>query len=668
MSDSEQFRHDRSAYERPNQPFVCGRAARWGKPCGRGPNPDGSCGGTVECVPFNKDGRFECRRPGSAGGPCATGPLPDGRCGRTMPPCAPVPSLRRLRGRLAILGFALTLALVVVLAKIPSDQAGALASRNPGPLSAAHGAFDMGGGCGTCHAPHRDGLGAWVPAFFAAADVSERCTGCHAFAGPADAAHNTLFVNGRSLSVSASRSDLSGVSCVGCHTEHHGRDADIAQISDRACASCHDIPDHHYPRRREAGAAAYPYLSRTAINFDHTVHLQKHFVDARYQDKAPQGCVACHDVAAGGQPVEMAGFDRSCAACHGDALTKQGLALVTAPELSDKGLGALKKRRGALRGACGWGPEKGGDGAYDLAVSFDTPSALNTFFLGVDGSDSDAYSVPFADLITAMAGNGTRPIAELVAAKFGTDAVPRLLSGLNPEIAKRVACDWAANLEYEAPDDQGQGGWAGSATALVYRATGHADPVIRAWFDAAAGLPVEDDDAAAVDEIRSDWLRPDGPGACIKCHAVGRTSPGASGPENGPIAIAWTPRGGAGGPHTVFDHRPHIGVAGDCAACHTLDPGADYAASFKTWDATKFISNFKPMDTETCVSCHRAGRVGDDCQLCHRYHLEPTVKVRQTAAASGKALPAPVEEDGSPRGDEAQDGHAAGKDGNGGTP
>ena len=43
------------------------------------------------------------------------------------------------------------------------------------------------------------------------------------------------------------------------------------------------------------------------------------------------------------------------------------------------------------------------------------------------------------------------------------------------ELVKRVACAWAANLEYEAPADNALGGWHGDALELRYAPVGHGD-------------------------------------------------------------------------------------------------------------------------------------------------------------------------------------------------
>lgn len=140
--DPDRHRFDRSAYERPNYKFRCGRAATWGKPCMGGPNLDGSCGGTTACSPVkNKNDRFECRRSAIAGGPCEHGPDSDGSCSVTQPPCSPRRSLRGIRGRLSVLALGLVLAFIGG-SMGPSDSN--IVGFNwtiPGPLTDTHANF-----------------------------------------------------------------------------------------------------------------------------------------------------------------------------------------------------------------------------------------------------------------------------------------------------------------------------------------------------------------------------------------------------------------------------------------------------------------------------------------------------------------------------------------------
>ena len=74
---------------------------------------------------------------------------------------------------------------------------------------------------------------------------------------------------------------------------------------------------------------------------------------------------------------------------------------------------------------------------------------------------------------------------------------------------------------------------------------------------------------------------------------------------------------------TVFSHTTHFSMLDEqgCRTCHKLDRKADYLASFKDHDPTSFTSNFSPLRTATCATCHIEGVAGDTCLLCHRYHV-----------------------------------------------
>src|SRR5277367_6473905 len=123
--------HTRSPYERPTAARRCGRAALWGKPCARGPNADGTCGGTVECAPVLDNDRWECRRPLAAGGPCDDGPEPNGDCCMSRLPCRPRGTLRILRGRIAALALLLPIVLIAATFTLDGDSAAPVNSLSP---------------------------------------------------------------------------------------------------------------------------------------------------------------------------------------------------------------------------------------------------------------------------------------------------------------------------------------------------------------------------------------------------------------------------------------------------------------------------------------------------------------------------------------------------------
>ncbi|MFQ5938665.1 MAG: cytochrome c3 family protein [Alphaproteobacteria bacterium] len=639
MTDPERFRHDRSAYERPTFPYRCGRAALWGKPCARGPNIDGTCGGTTECTPFFKDGRYECRRPRTAGGPCAEGPLPDGTCSQQQPPCVPRPTLRAYRGRLTLLSVALIVALIAAFLGLPPDGAGTLTSVNPGPLSGAHANFTKDRGCVACHEAHDQGVRGWLKAAFSADDLDQQCVTCHVFGGPANLAHNAIFPG---------RADLAETTCTTCHTEHKGEDADISMMSDAQCNSCHKLKAPRFASGHPDFGPRFPYQERTAIHFDHTRHLNIHFEDPRYADRAPQGCVSCHEVETAEREVRPAGFEKTCAACHAEAIPRKELVVLNLPEFTEnlidredvleacgptlEALESLRDRIAAMEAGEAVEEEELED--YE-SVSGDSPMAIGAYLLGIGGDDPEAYQQPMQELVLQMAASGADPLAQVIADRSDPAAPNALLAGLSPETAKQAACAWAANLEYEAPAEAEFGGWYGDGTEIRYKPGGHADPVVNAWLEfaiAAAAGTADEEDRSRAEAMRNQLLSvSDGPGGCIKCHAVSATSPtdGQNTAIDVMLNIEWTRPGATDRFYTRFAHKPHINLLGPgagCRACHKLDETVDFGKSFKTWDASAFVSNFKAIGIATCTTCHAKGQVREDCQLCHLYHLEPAFK------------------------------------------
>lgn len=166
------------------------------------------------------------------------------------------------------------------------------------------------------------------------------------------------------------------------------------------------------------------------------------------------------------------------------------------------------------------------------------------------------------------------------------------------------------------------GGWYLDDWVLRYRPAGHADPVLRAWTDLAAGR-----------RDMSDWLDPRQPGMCLQCHSTERQAADAA------MQVQWHPRQVS--PHqrqfTEFDHAAHFSLLGDagCRTCHEIAPDAAYAESFEGWDAHQFESNFQPLEQAVCLECHQPDRAGDSCTQCHRYHVgefEATLPPTQMSA------------------------------------
>ena len=644
MMDPEKFKHDASRYERPTQKFRCGRGATWGKPCEFGPHVSGRCGGASECQPAKVGDRWECRRSAIAGGPCTDGPGPEGACSRTHTPCLPKRSLRSLRGILAVGAFAIVVAIIAVMLSLGGGSGSARdAVIQAGDLTGGHANFTSAAGCVSCHSAHDEDAGDWFLAVFEEEDMTGQCLDCHTFGGDPRLGHNATFA-----------AKAQATECVMCHTEHKGEDADIKIMSDSQCNVCHTQEIDSFSKNHPQFSATFPHDRRTSVKFNHVSHLSKHFADQRYAERAPADCTSCHAVDTAARAVEPAGFDETCAKCHSSAITERELVILRLPEFEENLIDG-----DAVMEACGPTLEtwemvrenmaemtdaiEAGDEVelaeieeedYE-AVSLEEGDPISAFLLGIAADDVESYSEPMQEFIMRLVEEGPAPLAELVDEHAGAEVSPILLSGLNPELVKRVACAWASNLEYEAPMESELGGWRGEALELRYAPVGHADAVAKGWINFALNpnMAINDDNADAAEAMHEAILSPkEGIGACTKCHAISQT-------EDGGLEAEWGYRPSNARPYTTYSHGAHITLLNPegvnlmdpqngCRTCHKINEEAPYQKAFEQRDPHHFQSNFFAINQETCVQCHSEGQVQQDCQLCHVYHADPGFDLR----------------------------------------
>ena len=455
LNDPDYFKHTRSAYERPNCKFRCGREKNWQKPCPQGPHPDGSCGGTTECAPFKKGDRYECRRPLSAGGPCADGPRADGSCSQCHPPCVPQPTLRVIRGRLVLFTFSLSVALIGFL--LPFSQRRPetrLSPIDPGPLTAKHAQFTEKLQCAACHAVHSSNKALWMKALVTKTDFTNQCLTCHAFGGPERKAHNTIF---------AGRPDLKDTTCTMCHTEHHGTNFNIKKVTDGQCNACHQVKFESFSKGHPAFPQNFPQRGRPSVQFDHAAHWNRHFKNASVAKLAPQACAACHTVESRAQgKVKTGSFEQNCASCHAAEIQKKDLIFFRLPQVN-KGIDPK-----LVSEVCGAAVSPDSPASFE-SISTEEPTAIMAFLMGIDPSDAEKSPEGVNHLLLDMAKNGPAPLAALLDQRAGaglrrrdlqgpasvtesSDSVAssKLLGDLNPEVLKRAVCAWAANQEYES--------------------------------------------------------------------------------------------------------------------------------------------------------------------------------------------------------------------------
>ena len=161
------------------------------------------------------------------------------------------------------------------------------------------------------------------------------------------------------------------------------------------------------------------------------------------------------------------------------------------------------------------------------------------------------------------------------------------------------------------------GGWYRKDYILYYRPVGHEDAVLRTWLDISAnafGTPAE----RYGNELFQLLADKNTPGKCIKCHSVDQ-QPG------GGLEINWGTFQPVAGESrfTTFVHSTHFSAVGDdgCIACHRLNEDTNYQESFEKRDPFQFVANFAPMKRETCADCHVEQSAGDNCTMCHQYHI-----------------------------------------------
>ncbi|QNN23751.1 hypothetical protein HED60_16225 [Planctomycetales bacterium ZRK34] len=355
----QQFEQDRSAYERPNQKWICGKASS-GDACAIGPDCKGHCQAVAECQPRRDGDRYICTRAPRHGGKCEHGPMPDGSCCRPITPCRPVRSIRYKRGLFTFCVTALVLGLVIMALFGPWRTA----VLSPGPLTLHHAQILTGQHAATCAACHEAGdetLAGWIETAVtdspAAAKQTDLCLKCHvtspgfgdyaAFAhslppeqlrAAGESDHDVLAAApkqtaGLGMIVPARLSTPSlpdgRFACATCHREHRGAGHDLITMTNQQCQACHSEVFGSFGKDHPE-FTNWPYDRRTHIAFDHTSHRNKHFTEAERNFD----CRQCHVTDKQSELMTVRPFAESCASCHGEKIDtgfNKGVALIQLP-------------------------------------------------------------------------------------------------------------------------------------------------------------------------------------------------------------------------------------------------------------------------------------------------------------------------------------------------
>ena len=350
---------NKSQYERPNQDWICGWSTE-GRSCPIGPRANGSCRSSSECFPIKQGDRWFCTRQEPDGGPCQEGPLPNGNCSIPIPPCQPVLSLRKRRGRVSFWTIVLTLGVLFLILPYPNHSV----LISPGSIHSVHGNF--GEQCEQCHLTFSETEADSTARAQAMAEMksdSHLCLTCHQFGMNGMRVHNQSptaleSVTGRLAKLQDTPSPplalrvlnwlpdglqalSQSTACGTCHQEHQGKSSNLQAMEDQSCQVCHTIQFSGFGDGHPE-LQTYPYKRRTRLAFDHNSHIDKHFLK---EDKNKEfgSCDSCHGLSQTNQTMFTKDFNTSCAKCHTQELkgigNESSLVFFRLPEIDSFALG-----------------------------------------------------------------------------------------------------------------------------------------------------------------------------------------------------------------------------------------------------------------------------------------------------------------------------------------
>jgi hypothetical protein len=607
MINEDKFGEEESSYERPESNYKCGRSKLWNRSCWQGPDANGACGGATGCNPQRRGDRFYCTRPKRGGGACQEGPLPDGECAHKRPACVPVLITRRLRGLFSLITGVIVIAVIGLYANIGDGKYVGTLLIDPGDLSGIHSGYTLEEGCVSCHASHDDELASWLGAAFSTNDISQTCLNCHTFHEPQFGPHNFIFEGEHSKKTA---------SCVACHKEHRGKEANLTFISRQTCGNCHQKPFTNFVAEHPEFPDKFPSSVPNSINFNHAKHLMVYFVDPKWVNKknrdakfaklASRQCTTCHAIeSAAGNEIKPKSFEQICKGCHLHQIQGRDLIILTS----------------------------------------EAHTPITGLFLGMTESeaedeeeeDDEETLTKHEEMLAALADDPEKVLVSYHEKIGGSKSYVQLFSGLNPVLIKQAAKSWINEEVFDIGGEMNikHFGWLAGEDendeqSLRYKSASHADPVMKVWMELLLELEkdesiAEEMDAEILTAVRDLVLdKGEGPGACGKCHGAGLTDQLESVREHKP---EWGYRGHVKRSFTRYSHGPHINLldpSKNCVKCHKLDQEADYASYFKKADRTAndFVSNFSSISKDICIECHRRGKVREDCTMCHNYHNE----------------------------------------------
>lgn len=497
----------------------------------------------------------------------------------------------RNRNHVVWLGVGLgALIAVIVLVNLGFGAGGLVAK---GTLSSAHAILDTR--CAECHAPF-GGVS------------NQKCSSCHE---KFDDTLGSYTFNAHYIYASGDRTRAFGredeVTCAACHREHDGRRADLlARVSDRVCASCHEI-DAFGDGHPEFAFAAEGTPDDGGLSFTHIRHVDL-VLDDRDSENVEVACLTCHEPTADARAFRPIRFDAACGDCHlttGDESAElpvqpRGEPLVRAGEdgvVLALGVETLETVRARMGPGEQWAARMSAarfDVDDDIVVKTGIVHADPWVLHNLRRLRRAIYpSGGLADLLVAsadVAPSDERELYEEALATLRSHAVG--LRGRDEEWIQAALFDFdriAATLERRIADP--------NTTLNDTR------------FRLSARDPrLTDAQLAEIDGFAAEVAQP-----CTMCHTIDRATIRRVRQEQQVLRRA------------KFDHGAHV-IQRGCLDCHTRIPFSDYLGADEAIDpALDNVAIQNIPAAGVCRQCHLPDAAPDRCITCHEFHPERDV-------------------------------------------
>ncbi|MBM3262864.1 MAG: hypothetical protein FJY97_05485 [candidate division Zixibacteria bacterium] len=661
------FRFDKSAYERPTQKWVCGWAAQ-GHACRIGPDQKGGCQATSACTPIRNGDRWACTRTAGEGGPCDDGPLPNGGCCIPLPKCQPVRSIRAIRTIVSWLVSAFTLGLLLIFLGESSLDIPRHRFVSPAPLAAPHDAITD---CASCHVAARPQPISALLAGDTSIGDSRQCLTCHT-------AVDGLMPHGLGARVLASVTDhlrqtpvssvppapvtsmsfvhantQGEVACMSCHQEHRGKNARLTRMDVARCQPCHVLQFASF-------AEGHPEFETRHLDssirqpFNHVTHEKEYFATKGVSF----ACANCHQTAINGRDMQVAGFEKSCGGCHrAQTMRGDGIAVFRLPGVDFDTLIDNDVEIGAWPGDANLDLEEDMTPFMLLLLSADGKIAQDVKLLtqkdvhlyDLEGASereiAAAGRIVWAvkELIFDLTVNGQTALStrlnrvmrtslehnELFALTGQGSSDPEwLLPVMEPQWLTRLQKAqqiWLPELAAEIPLYRKGQPAKFKEIRIKFKDQGEyeRENPRGGWYSIDKSFAIFYRPAGHADPFVRTWIDKTGnmPGveAAEIFDALTATTAETPGQcmkchrvddtpdQPGRLAI-WSESEPTRSVQNVtnFAHASHTSLK-DCGGCHVFDAMGD----------------FKSMTKATCAECHNSSKVGDTCLTCHQYHMGP---------------------------------------------